>query len=105
MATLEKSIEVQVPVNTAYNQWTQFEDYPRFMEDVEDPPEGTGDHIDYPAGDRPEMPGPEGGRGPYSLHHGRTCRCSARGHRRSDVKDRRMATGFAESEGLTRTLD
>ncbi len=60
MATLEKSIEVQVPVNTAYNQWTQFEDYPQFMEDVEDPPEGTGDHIDYPAGDRPEMPGPEG---------------------------------------------
>lgn len=60
MATLEKSIEVQVPVNTAYNQWTQFEDYPQFMEGEEDPPEGTGDHIDYPAGDRPEMPGPEG---------------------------------------------
>ncbi|RKN48454.1 SRPBCC family protein [Micromonospora endolithica] len=29
--TVEKSIEVQVPVSTAYNQWTQFEDFPRFM--------------------------------------------------------------------------
>ncbi|SCL55747.1 Polyketide cyclase / dehydrase and lipid transport [Micromonospora peucetia] len=28
---VEKSIEVQVPVSTAYNQWTQFEEFPRFM--------------------------------------------------------------------------
>lgn len=26
------SIDVNVPVRTAYNQWTQFEDFPRFME-------------------------------------------------------------------------
>src|SRR5436309_3549095 len=31
---VEKSIEVAVPVSTAYNQWTQFEDFPRFMEGV-----------------------------------------------------------------------
>ena len=32
MATeVEKSIEVGVPVSTAYNQWTQFEEFPRFM--------------------------------------------------------------------------
>lgn len=31
----EKSIEVSVPVNTAYNQWTQFEDFPKFMEGVQ----------------------------------------------------------------------
>src|SRR5215207_3668783 len=31
---IEKKIEVEVPVNTAYNQWTQFEDFPRFMEGV-----------------------------------------------------------------------
>ena len=35
MATAEKSIDVAVPVPTAYNQWTQFEEFPRFMEDVE----------------------------------------------------------------------
>ena len=28
---VEKSILVNVPVGTAYNQWTQFEDFPRFM--------------------------------------------------------------------------
>ena len=35
MATIEESVEVNVPVNTAYNQWTQFEDFPQFMEAVE----------------------------------------------------------------------
>jgi uncharacterized membrane protein len=29
------SIDVRVPVTTAYNQWTQFEEFPRFMEGVE----------------------------------------------------------------------
>jgi uncharacterized membrane protein len=35
MATVEQSIEVSVPVRTAYNQWTQFEEFPQFMEGVE----------------------------------------------------------------------
>ncbi|HEV8714371.1 MAG TPA: SRPBCC family protein [Candidatus Binatia bacterium] len=35
MSTIEKSIDVNVPVHTAYNQWTQFEEFPRFMEGVE----------------------------------------------------------------------
>ena len=35
MSTIEQSIEVNVPVRTAYNQWTQFEDFPHFMEGVE----------------------------------------------------------------------
>lgn len=30
-----ESIDVSVPVSTAYNQWTQFESFPRFMEGVE----------------------------------------------------------------------
>jgi uncharacterized membrane protein len=34
MSTIEKSIQVNVPVHTAYNQWTQFEEFPRFMEGV-----------------------------------------------------------------------
>jgi uncharacterized membrane protein len=36
MATVEKSIEVNVPVSTAYNQWTQFEEFPKFMEGVKE---------------------------------------------------------------------
>ena len=35
MSVIEKSIELNVPVSTAYNQWTQFEEFPRFMEGVE----------------------------------------------------------------------
>jgi uncharacterized membrane protein len=35
MSTIEESVELDVPVRTAYNQWTQFEDFPRFMEGVE----------------------------------------------------------------------
>ena len=34
MASIEESIEIEVPVSTAYNQWTQFEEFPRFMEGV-----------------------------------------------------------------------
>jgi uncharacterized membrane protein len=33
--TIRESIEVDVPANTAYNQWTQFEEFPKFMEGVE----------------------------------------------------------------------
>jgi uncharacterized membrane protein len=35
MSVIEKSIDINVPVKTAYNQWTQFEEFPRFMEGVE----------------------------------------------------------------------
>lgn len=35
MPTVERSIEVHVPVHTAYNQWTQFEEFPRFMQGVD----------------------------------------------------------------------
>lgn len=34
MQHIDKSINVRVPVHTAYNQWTQFEEFPRFMEGV-----------------------------------------------------------------------
>ena len=36
MATIEQSIEVEVPVTTAYNQWTQFEEFPAFMDGVDE---------------------------------------------------------------------
>ncbi len=36
MATVESSIDVHVPITVAYNQWTQFEEFPSFMEGVQD---------------------------------------------------------------------
>ncbi|MFB7992426.1 SRPBCC family protein [Streptomyces sp. NPDC056002] len=35
MSKVEESIEVSVPVTVAYNQWTQFEEFPHFMGGVE----------------------------------------------------------------------
>jgi uncharacterized membrane protein len=35
LKTIEESIEVEVPVSTAYNQWTQFESFPAFMDGIE----------------------------------------------------------------------
>lgn len=34
-STVRESIEVDVPVRTAYDQWTQFEEFPSFMDSVE----------------------------------------------------------------------
>jgi uncharacterized membrane protein len=34
MSTIEQAIEIDVPVRTAYNQWTRFEEFPHFMEGV-----------------------------------------------------------------------
>ena len=36
METIEKSIEVEAPMREVYNQWTQFEEFPKFMEGVEE---------------------------------------------------------------------
>jgi Predicted integral membrane protein len=36
MSDVIETIDVSVPVQTAYNQWTQFEEFPRFMDGVEE---------------------------------------------------------------------
>ncbi|MFC9931336.1 SRPBCC family protein [Streptomyces sp. NPDC127190] len=36
MSTVKETVEVDVPIHTAYNQWTQFEEFPQFMEGVEE---------------------------------------------------------------------
>ena len=35
METVKETIDVAVPVSTVYNQWTQFEEFPKFMDGVE----------------------------------------------------------------------
>jgi uncharacterized membrane protein len=35
MSTIEEAVEVEVPVRVAYNQWTQFEEFPQFMEGID----------------------------------------------------------------------
>jgi uncharacterized membrane protein len=46
---VEKSVLVNVPVSTAYNQWTQFEDFPRFMEGVESVKQLSDDRLEWVA--------------------------------------------------------
>ena len=36
MQTIEKTIEVERPVNAVYDQWIQFQDFPKFMEGIKE---------------------------------------------------------------------
>ena len=49
MSLIEKSIEINVPVNTAYNQWTQFEEFPKFMEGVKEVKQTDDTHLHWKA--------------------------------------------------------
>ena len=49
MAEVKESIEVNVPVSTAYNQWTQFEEFPQFMENVESVKQIDDSHLAWTA--------------------------------------------------------
>ncbi len=46
---VEKSIMVNVPVSTAYNQWTQFEDFPQFMGGVQRVTQLSDDRLEWVA--------------------------------------------------------
>ena len=49
MSNIQQSIEVQVPVTTAYNQWTQFEEFPRFMDGVKEVRQLTDKSLEWTA--------------------------------------------------------
>jgi uncharacterized membrane protein len=49
MPTIEDSIEVQVPVRQAYNQWTQFEEFPKFMEGIQSVQQLDDTHVQWVA--------------------------------------------------------
>ncbi|TFY99463.1 SRPBCC family protein [Ramlibacter henchirensis] len=48
-STVEESIDLNVPVSTAYNQWTQFEQFPRFMTSVEQVKQVDDTHLHWRA--------------------------------------------------------
>ena len=49
MASVVDSIDVKVPVSTAYNQWTQFEEFPQFMEGVKSVTQTDDTHLHWVA--------------------------------------------------------
>jgi uncharacterized membrane protein len=49
VASTTQSIEVNVPVRTAYNQWTQFEEFPQFMEGVKKVTQKDDTHLHWVA--------------------------------------------------------
>ncbi len=49
MSLQEKSIEVDVPVTVAYNQWTQFEEFPNFMKGVKEVRQVDDQHLHWVA--------------------------------------------------------
>lgn len=49
MATIEQSVDVDVPVRIAYTQWTRFEEFPRFMDSVEEVRQIDATHLHWVA--------------------------------------------------------
>jgi uncharacterized membrane protein len=49
MSKIEASIDVNVPVRVAYDQWTQFEEFPRFMDGVESVQQTDDTHLHWVA--------------------------------------------------------
>jgi uncharacterized membrane protein len=49
MPKIEETIEVQVPVQQAYDQWTQFEDFPKFMDGIQSVQQLDETHVEWVA--------------------------------------------------------
>ena len=49
MPKIEDSIDVQVPVRQVYDQWTQFEEFPRFMDGIQSVQQLDDTHVQWSA--------------------------------------------------------
>ena len=49
MSTIEQTIDVNVPLHTAYNQWTQFEEFPKFMDGIQSVQQLDETHVEWVA--------------------------------------------------------
>ena len=49
MSNVTKSIDVNVPIGNVYNQWTQFEEFPRFMEGIKSVTQTDDTHVHWVA--------------------------------------------------------
>ncbi|HEY7525524.1 MAG TPA: SRPBCC family protein [Candidatus Limnocylindria bacterium] len=49
MSTVTKSVDVNVPIRAAYDQWTQFEEFPRFMEGIKEVRQLDDTHLHWAA--------------------------------------------------------
>jgi uncharacterized membrane protein len=112
MATIEQSIQVEVPLRTAYNQWTQFEEFPQFMEGVESVRQTDDTHLHWVAeiaGKRHEWDAevteqrPDG-RVAWQAVDGKTNAGVVTFHRIDDTTTRIMVQMDWEPEGVTEKL-
>ncbi len=49
MSAIEESIQVHAPLRTVYDQWTQFEEFPKFMEGIEEVRQIDATHLHWVA--------------------------------------------------------
>ncbi|MBA3308079.1 MAG: cyclase, partial [Chloroflexi bacterium] len=49
MSNVTESIDVNVPVRTAYDQWTQFEEFPKFMGNIKQVRQLDDTHLEWTA--------------------------------------------------------
>ena len=112
MANIEQSIEVEVPVSTAYNQWTQFEEFPQFMDGVDEVRQLDDTHLHWVAsvgGQRHEWDAEITEQRPdervaWKATDGKSNAGVVTFHRLADNKTKVMVQMDYEPEGVVETL-